>query len=138
MCTMVTGKNLYDSTLILCCYGYQTGDNSELQTIILWSMMVLLHCATLKCSFKTTLFSSFLTIKTCQFLIMTHICNVCHSFVITVWRCAINMHSMYFTCETFDILSNSHIKHHEGNIYIYIPGTEHHEGINLMPDIFRY
>jgi malate synthase len=51
---------------------------------------------------------------------------------------AINMHSMYFTCETFDILSNSHIKHHEGNIYIYIPGTEHHEGINLMPDIFRY
>jgi hypothetical protein len=41
MCTMVTGKNLYESALILCCYGYQTGDISELQTVILWSMMVL-------------------------------------------------------------------------------------------------
>jgi len=70
---MVTGKNLYASTLILCCYGYQTGDNSELQTVILRSMMVLLHFAILKYSFKTTLFSSFLTIKTCQFLIMTHL-----------------------------------------------------------------
>jgi hypothetical protein len=39
---MVKGKNLYSSIFILCCYGYQTGDNSELQTIILWSMMVLL------------------------------------------------------------------------------------------------
>ena len=29
---MVTGKNLYASTLILCCYGYQTGDNSELNS----------------------------------------------------------------------------------------------------------
>jgi hypothetical protein len=38
-------------------------------------MMVLLHFATLKCWFKTTLFSSFLTINTCQFLIATHIYN---------------------------------------------------------------
>jgi hypothetical protein len=37
MCAMVTGKNLYASTLILCCYGYQTGNNSELQTVILCS-----------------------------------------------------------------------------------------------------
>jgi hypothetical protein len=40
MCTMSTGKKLYASTLILCCYGYQTGDNSELQTVILRSMTV--------------------------------------------------------------------------------------------------
>jgi hypothetical protein len=72
---MLTGKNLYVRILILCCVGYQTDDNSELQTVILWSMMVLLHFATLKCSFKITLFSSFLTIKTCQFLITTHIYN---------------------------------------------------------------
>ena len=50
--------------------GYQTGDNSKLQTVILRSMMVLLHFAILKYSFKTTLFSSFPTIKTCQFLIL--------------------------------------------------------------------
>ena len=63
---------LYVSAFILCCYGYQTGDNSELQTVILWSMMVLFHFATWKCSFKTTLFSSsFLTIEICQFLIIT-------------------------------------------------------------------
>ena len=76
MCTMLTGKNLHDRTLILCCYGYQTGNNSELQTVILWSMMVLLHFATLKCWFETTLFSD----KTCQFLITTHIYNYWTNF----------------------------------------------------------
>ena len=43
-------------------------------------MMVLLHFAILKYSFKTTLFSSFLTIKTCQFLIMTQIHKVTGQF----------------------------------------------------------
>jgi len=38
-----------------------------------WQVFCPRHFAILKCSFKTTLFSRFLTIKTSQFLIMTHI-----------------------------------------------------------------
>ena len=55
----------------MCWYGYQTGDNSELQTVIVWSMMVLLHFSTSKCSFKN-IFPSFPTIKICEYFIMPH------------------------------------------------------------------
>ena len=67
MCTMVTWKNLYVSAFIWCCYGYQTGDTN--------SNFVILDSSVSFCDIKMfiqpTLFSSFLTIKICQFLKIT-------------------------------------------------------------------
>ena len=60
---------------------------------------VLLHLAILKYSFKTTLFSSFLTIQTCQFLIMTQISNLVHTT-----RFRNNLHQVRWKSNLIEIL----------------------------------
>jgi hypothetical protein len=77
-------------------------------------MMVLLHFAILKCSFKTTIFSSFLIIKTCQFLIMTHIFNI-YRDVTSAQSCNKVGHLFWFTIlaqhETNDVILYIHSVH---------------------------